>query len=122
MILSVMGDQDEADVYRKLKARGSVDGLIVHGPEVNDKRIELLNEIGLPYLVHGRASGVTAPYSWLDVNNRSAFKRATDFLLDLGHKKIALINGLGGRWISPFAGEMDMSNPCVRGGSNPTPN
>lgn len=94
MILSVMGDQDEADVYRKLKAKGSVDGLIVHGPEVNDKRIELLNEIGLPYLVHGRASGVTAPYSWLDVNNRSAFKRAADFLLDLGHRRIALVNGL----------------------------
>jgi len=28
------------------------------------------------------------------VNNTSAFRRATDFLLDLGHTRIALINGL----------------------------
>jgi LacI family transcriptional regulator len=44
--------------------------------------------------VHGRASGHTGPYSWLDVNNRSAFRRATDFLLDLGHRRIGLVNGL----------------------------
>ncbi len=94
MILSIANDDDEARVYRDLKAKGTVDGIIVHGPKLNDDRIALLNEIGLPFLVHGRASGITAPYSWLDVNNRSAFKRATDFLLDLGHRKIALINGL----------------------------
>jgi LacI family transcriptional regulator len=32
-------------------------------------------------------------YSWLDVANTSAFRRATDFLLDFGHRRIALING-----------------------------
>jgi LacI family transcriptional regulator len=35
-----------------------------------------------------------SPYSWVDVNNRRAFERATDFLLDLGHRRIALVNGL----------------------------
>lgn len=38
-----------------------------------------------------RALGRT---SWVDVNNRRSFKRATEFLLDLGHRRIALINGL----------------------------
>ena len=36
----------------------------------------------------------TLPYSWVDVNNRRAFQRATEFLLDLGHRRIALVNGL----------------------------
>ncbi|MCP4327200.1 MAG: LacI family DNA-binding transcriptional regulator [Hyphomicrobiales bacterium] len=94
MILSIVNDRDEASVYRQLKAKGTVDGLIVHGPRINDKRIDLLREIGIPFLVHGRASGINSPYSWLDVNNRSAFNRATDFLLDLGHSRVALINGL----------------------------
>ena len=94
MILSIVNDQDEERIYRELKAKGTVDGLIVHGPKINDTRIELLTAIGIPFLVHGRASGISAPYSWLDVNNRSAFSRATDFLLDLGHRRIALINGL----------------------------
>jgi LacI family transcriptional regulator len=39
---------------------------------------------------------VNLPYSWLDINNRRSFQRATEFLLDLGHRRIALINGLDG--------------------------
>jgi LacI family transcriptional regulator len=30
----------------------------------------------------------------VDVNNRRAFARATEFLLDLGHRRIALVNGI----------------------------
>ena len=94
MILSIVDDQDEYDIYRGLKSRNAVDGIVVHGPRMNDERIALLNDIGLPYVVHGRASGIAAPYAWLDVNNRRAFQRAADFLFDLGHRRIALINGL----------------------------
>ena len=94
MLLSVVPDEDEAQTYRNLKVKGNVDGVIVHGPRQNDPRIPLLQEIGLPFIVHGRATGTTAPYSWLDVNNRRAIRQATDYLLDLGHRRIALVNGL----------------------------
>jgi LacI family transcriptional regulator len=94
MLLSVVPDDDEDRTYRVLKSRGSVDGVIVHAPRLNDPRIALLTEIGMPFVVHGRATGTTIPYSWLDVNNRRAFLRATEFLLDLGHTRIALVNGL----------------------------
>ncbi|MDC0116233.1 substrate-binding domain-containing protein [Octadecabacter sp.] len=94
MVLSIVNDQDEEQVYRNFKTRGTVDGVILHGPKMNDTRPALLDDIGLPFVVHGRASGIDADYSWLDVNNTSAFRRATDFLLDLGHRRIALINGL----------------------------
>jgi len=94
MILSVVDDANEASVYKGLKARQAVDGVIVHGPRMNDPRIALLHDLGLPFAVHGRASGCTLPYAWFDVNNRRAFERATDFLFDLGHRRIALINGL----------------------------
>jgi LacI family transcriptional regulator len=94
MLLSVVPDDDEDRTYRVLKSRGSVDGVIVHAPRLHDPRIALLTEIGLPFVVHGRATGTTIPYSWLDVNNRRAFLRATEFLLDLGHTRIALVNGL----------------------------
>lgn len=94
MTLSIVADADEARVYESLKARRSVDGVVVHGPRMEDPRIPLLHKIGMPFAVHGRASGCKLPYAWLDVNNRSAFQRATDFLFDLGHRRIALINGL----------------------------
>ena len=94
MVISVVADDDEAQAYRDLVGRGSVDGVIVHAPRQQDPRIPLLLELGIPFLVHGRSSGVLQPYSWLDINNRRGFARATDFLLDLGHRRIALINGL----------------------------
>ncbi|HKL69958.1 LacI family DNA-binding transcriptional regulator [Salibaculum sp.] len=94
MLISVVEDDRADDAYRSLKRRGVVDGVIVHGPRMEDSRIPMLQELGLPFVVHGRASGLAQDYSWLDVNNRRAFQRATDFLLDLGHRRIALLNGL----------------------------
>ncbi|MBK8438103.1 MAG: substrate-binding domain-containing protein [Rhodobacter sp.] len=94
MVLSVVPDADEAATYRALRSKGNVDGVILHGPRLNDPRIPLLHEIGLPFVVHGRSTGTETPYPWVDVNNRRAFQRATEFLLDLGHRRIALVNGL----------------------------
>lgn len=94
MMLSLVEDGNEERAYRELKAKGSVDGIIVHSPKMEDPRINLLAEIGLPFVVHGRASNVSEDYSWLDVNNKRAFSRATEFLFSLNHRRIALINGL----------------------------
>jgi len=96
MILSQVPDVAEAGAYRQLKMRGAVDGIIVHGPRMDDTRIALLREIGLPFVVHGRMSQAAqdSDYNWVDVNNLRAFRRATEFLLDLGHRRIALVNGI----------------------------
>ncbi|MEL6691172.1 MAG: substrate-binding domain-containing protein [Pseudomonadota bacterium] len=94
MVLSMVEDGDQARVYRELKAKGTVDGLILHGPATSEPRIGLLRELNLPFCVHGRASDETGAYSWVDVNNKSAFRRATELLIDLGHRRIALLNGL----------------------------
>lgn len=94
MLLSVVPDEEEEQAYRDLKSRGSADGVILHAPRMNDPRIPLMHEIGIPFVVHGRATDTALPYSWVDVNNRRAFQRATEFLLDLGHARIGLVNGL----------------------------
>jgi LacI family transcriptional regulator len=94
MVLTLVQDNDEARAYQDIKARGTVDGIIVHGPVINDERIELLRRINLPFVVHGRSTDVALPYSWIDVNNRGAFERGTQFLIELGHRRIALLNGL----------------------------
>lgn len=94
MILSIVDDAEQERAYREIRSKGNVDGIIVHGPAENDPRIPLLIELGLPFVVHGRATGTTLPYSWVDVNSARAFRRATDFLMDLGHRRVALVNGL----------------------------
>ncbi|MEL6808171.1 MAG: substrate-binding domain-containing protein [Pseudomonadota bacterium] len=93
MMVTRVGQRDEADIYRRLKARGAVDGLVMHAPRFNDTRLPLLTELGLPFVVHGRSSGANTSYSYLDVNNRSAFHEVTRHLTSLGHRRIALING-----------------------------
>ena len=86
-------ERDEKVAYRDIAAKGSVDGIVIHGPMVNDPRMDLITSLRIPFVVHGRATGVTTPYSWVDVNNRSAFHSATEYLVDLGHRRIGLVNG-----------------------------
>lgn len=91
--LTVTDSDNEAALFRKLKSEGAVDGIVLQAPLMNDDRIGLLREIGMPFVVHGRATSVTTPYAWVDVNNTRAFERAGQFLLDLGHDRIGLVNG-----------------------------
>jgi LacI family transcriptional regulator len=94
MLFSMVDDADEEALYRDLATSGRVDGVILHGPLIEDRRIHLLTELQLPFVVHGRSSAIDLAYDWLDVNNLRAIQRATEFLLDLGHTQIALLNGI----------------------------
>jgi LacI family transcriptional regulator len=96
IVLSVMPEGDEAGGYRRLARSGRIDGLLLQAPRPADRRIALLAGLGLPYVVHGRASQEAAPYGWLDMDNRRAFARATRHLISLGHRRIALLNGPAG--------------------------
>ncbi|MGZ2257460.1 substrate-binding domain-containing protein [Roseobacter sp. A03A-229] len=93
MSLSLVRDEDELSAYRGVAEKGAVDGIIVHSPARNDPRIAFLADLDIPFLVHGRASEVITPYAWLDVNNTRAIETGTRHLLDLGHRRIGLING-----------------------------
>lgn len=94
MMFTNADDTSIEEAYRSLFQRGAVDGIVLQGPKVNEHRIEVLTRMGVPFIVHGRSTGVDVPYDWIDVNNKSSFLRATRFLIDLGHRRIALINGL----------------------------
>lgn len=94
MVVSLVRDEDEASAYQSLATKGRVDGLIVQAALKDDKRIAMLSRLGLPFVVHGRVSEEVEAYSWLDMDNRRAFARATEHLLDHGHRRIALLNGL----------------------------
>jgi LacI family transcriptional regulator len=86
-------DGGEAETYRSLFNRRLVDGVVVQGPKVVEPRIEALRDLGIPFVVHGRSSTEQGSYAWVDVDNTRSFRRATEFLIDLGHRRIALING-----------------------------
>lgn len=81
--------------YKRFVASGSVDGMIVSAPTLDDERITTLRERGFPFVVHGRTAD-RAPYAYFDIDNDGAFAAATGLLADLGHKRIALLNGPAG--------------------------
>jgi LacI family transcriptional regulator len=100
-ILMTMVDSIDAEIrtYKRLAASKRVDAVILHSPLLTDNRLALLEHLGLPFILHGRTERAE-PVAYLDIDNFGAIKRATSHLLDLGHRRIGMINGLGGRTFS----------------------
>ena len=99
IVMSIADSNSEMQSYTRLAQSRRVDGFVLHGPLVNDERIKMLQNLGLPFVAHGRCFGegnseVAYSYSWLDVDNLQAFDKATTYLLKLGHKQVAFLNGL----------------------------
>lgn len=86
------GTQSEETVYRRAVRSARVDGMILSGPLLDDPRLDLLRALQMPFIVHGRTRNNTA-YASVDIDNEGAFLQATRFLTDLGHSRIALLNG-----------------------------
>lgn len=78
--------------YERFASSGSVDGMIVSAPEINDPRITRLSHRDFPFVVHGRTADDVG-YAYFDIDNDDAFARATCLLIELGHRRIALLNG-----------------------------
>jgi LacI family transcriptional regulator len=92
IVLSPARGHDEVASYRRIAAATRVDAVILSSPLIEDPRIDLLTGLGLPFVLHGRTISKT-PHAWLDIDNESAFRHAANHLLDLGHRRIGLING-----------------------------
>ena len=86
------GQQSEEAIYRRTVRNARVDAMIVSSPLIEDPRPALLAELGMPFIVHGRTR-TSRPYPHLDIDNKGAFQAAARLLTDLGHRRIALLNG-----------------------------
>ncbi|MFB2550122.1 LacI family DNA-binding transcriptional regulator [Ensifer soli] len=96
LVVTVGSAEAEFAAYRRLAASKRVDGIVLHSPVVEDPRIPLLEELGLPFVIHGRATA-EGRHGWLDIDNAGAIRQATGLLADLGHRRIGFINGVRGR-------------------------
>lgn len=89
LVSSAQGD--EAGTYRRLARVRSVDAVLLSSPTIDDTRIALLQRLGMPLVMHGRTqTGLHYPH--LDIDNEGAFHKATTLLIDLGHRRIGLLN------------------------------
>ncbi|EKF60834.1 LacI family transcriptional regulator [Agrobacterium albertimagni AOL15] len=86
---------DELQLYRRLAESRRLDAVVIHSPMPNDPRIALLERLKLPFIVHGR-SVTDVPHAWLDIDNEGAIRQSTEHLINLGHRRITLLNGREG--------------------------
>lgn len=86
------GSQSEEAVYRRAVRNARVDAMILSSPLIADPRPALLRQLGMPFIIHGRTQNAE-PYGFLDIDNEGAFYAAAKLLVDLGHRRIALLNG-----------------------------
>lgn len=93
LVLSPTDADDEETTYRRIVANQQVDAVYVSSPRPSDRRIALLNQLGMPFIVHGRSEGLDFDYPHLDIDNEGGFQEATRLLVQLGHRRVALING-----------------------------
>lgn len=83
---------DELAPYQRLVAKGVIDGLVFNAPRPGDPRIALARKHNLAFVVHGRDSS-SSDYPYYDIDNHHVSAAAVDMLRELGHQRIALING-----------------------------
>ena len=86
------GSQSEESVYRRAVRNARVDAMILSSPLIADPRPALLRQLGMPFIIHGRTQ-CAEPYGYLDIDNEGAFFAAAKLLADLGHRRVALLNG-----------------------------
>jgi len=82
--------QHQDRVYLELARAKHIDGMILLTPRIDDAGLKKLEEVDVPSVLMGKLEGSNL-YS-VDVNNRLAAKQATQYLLELGHTKIACIS------------------------------
>lgn len=80
----------EVDAYKRLVEGRRADAVILARTRRHDARIDYLVERGVPFVAHGRAES-RKPFAFLDADARTAFRRTVRRLVELRHRRIALI-------------------------------
>ncbi|MEL6687639.1 MAG: LacI family DNA-binding transcriptional regulator [Pseudomonadota bacterium] len=85
--------QMDADSIDKLARRDDVMGFLVGAPQVDDQNlIQILNDSGKPVVRIATQKPIDTSF-YISVDEKLAAQVATDHLIKLGHRKIALIGG-----------------------------
>ena len=91
---TIVTGQDEAEILnavRSMSRSGKVDGFIVLYSKKEDPVIDYLFNEGLLYILIGKATQYTNQTIYIDNDNLLAGREATEYLYQLGHRRIAYL-------------------------------
>ena len=93
-ILVFTHEEGRPDEFRTTASSGLVDGFILSDSTAGDVRAQVLQELGVPFVVMGRPD-TAEPVRALDIDNALAMREAVDHVVDQGCRDIAYV-GYGG--------------------------
>jgi DNA-binding LacI/PurR family transcriptional regulator len=80
----------QIDVYQELIQTRRVDGFILSSTNLNDRRIQFLQQAKIPFVAFGRANP-DWDFPYIDVDGSAGIVQAVNYLYNLGHRRIAII-------------------------------
>jgi DNA-binding LacI/PurR family transcriptional regulator len=94
LLLQVTADREaQLGSYRRWWAERRVDGVFLVDLRVDDPRVELVKELGMPVIVIGGPDGLAGlPGVWND--EKGPQRAVVEYLAALGHRRIARVAGL----------------------------
>ncbi|MEO0676021.1 MAG: LacI family DNA-binding transcriptional regulator [Pseudomonadota bacterium] len=78
------------ETYQRLIDERKADGFILPRTRVEDPRVALLREAGVPFVLFGGHSD-TEGCAWFDVDAAEAMRQTAHLLVDRGHERIAFV-------------------------------
>jgi len=81
---------DQLTTYQRLVEARRVDGLILDRTRMNDARVDYLLAQGFPFVAFGQTDR-KAEHAFLDFDGEQAFAAVANRLIELGHRRIAMI-------------------------------
>ena len=91
---TIVTGQDESEILnavRSMSRSGKVDGFIILYSKKEDPVIDYLFNEGLLYILIGKATQYTNQTIYIDNDNLLAGREATEYLYQLGHRRIAYL-------------------------------
>ncbi|MEC0275447.1 LacI family DNA-binding transcriptional regulator [Peribacillus frigoritolerans] len=94
LLLSTGKTEDEIyEGVMNMVQGGMVDGIILMYSRMNDRILTYLQARGFPFVVIGKPYDFIEEITYVDNDNVLAAEQLTDYLIQLGHKRIGFIGG-----------------------------
>jgi LacI family transcriptional regulator len=123
---------EELELFQKIARTRHISGLVISRTYSDDRRFQLLRDLQIPFVSHGRSNDSNAT-AWLDVDNELAFAEMTAHFASLGHRRIAHIagpevynfarqrtdgwrRGIGEAGLDPHSAPLEMTDLSFEGG------
>ena len=92
-IVTSASDEEAVTAVKKLVSTRQIDGFILLYSKQDDPVVEYLCEEGILYVVVGTPQQFRSQTVCIDNDNLNASREATDYLCELGHKRIGFLGG-----------------------------